>query len=380
MRLAIPSFVISLYVFVSLIAFLPCRPWIKVLMATILLVVGQKYLIYEKIGGSFIAPDIPLQLLLILEILYSSLLILCFLLLIKDGVSLVLWLSRLMGTSWQLPFSPIAGHSGIALLALGLSLFGTWQSLQVPQVKTIEVKIPQLPAALDGFSVVQLTDLHIGLLLGKDWLREVVEKTNALSPDLVALTGDMIEDPVDALKDEIASLGMLSSNYGVFGVTGNHEYYFQAGQWISAFEKLGITMLNNAHRVLTLTAGAELVVAGVTDHSELRHGGTGPNIKAAFAGAPDVTRILLAHRPNGILGKVDADLQLSGHTHGGHLFFLQWLISSFNGGLVNGLYERGGRTFYVSPGTGLWAGFSCRLGVPAEITRIILRSQKQAGS
>ena len=85
----------------------------------------------------------------------------------------------------------------------------------------------------------------------------------------------------------------------------------------------------------------------------------------------------MAHRPNGIVGiagKVNADLQLSGHTHGGQLFFLKWLISTFNGGLVNGLHEVDGMKLYVSPGTGLWAGFSCRLGVPSEITHIILRS------
>ena len=376
MRLALPSLVVFFYVTVSLIVFLPCRPWVKLLLGAVLLIISQKYLIYEKIGGSFIAPDIPLQFLLILEILYSSFLILSFLLLLKDGVSLVLWLTRLMGLSWQLPFSAVVRNSGIVLVALALGLFGTWQSLRVPQVKSIEVKIPRLPAVLDGFSIVQLTDLHIGLLLGKDWLQEVVEKTNALSPDLVALTGDMIEAPVDVLQDEISSLGDLRSHNGVFGVTGNHEYYFQAEQWIPVFETLGITMLNNAHKVLTLAEGTELVVAGVTDRSEQRHGGTGPDIKSAFAGAPDVTRLLLAHRPNGILEPVDADLQLSGHTHGGHLFFLQWLISTHNGGLVNGLYERGGRSLYVSPGTGLWAGFSCRLGVPAEITRIILRPQE----
>lgn len=376
MRLALPSLAIFLYVTVSLVVFLPCRPWIKVLLGTVLLAISQKYLIYETIGGSFIAPDIPSRLLLVLEFFYSTLLILCFLLLIKDGMSLGVWLSRLLGTSWQLPFSPTVRNGGIALIALSLSLFGTWQSLRVPQVKTLEVKIPQLPAALNGFSTVQLSDLHVGLLLGKAWLHEVVEKSNALAPDLVVVTGDMIEGPVNVLRDDVAALGELRSNYGVFGVTGNHEYYFEADQWIQVFELLGLTMLNNAHKVLTLPGGAELVVAGVTDRSERRSGGSGPDIKAALAGAPEATRLLLAHRPNGILEPVDVDLQLSGHTHGGHLFFLQWLISTFNGGLVNGLYERAGRTLYVSPGTGLWAGFSCRLGVPAEITRIILRPQQ----
>lgn len=376
MRLAFPSLVIFLYVTVSLILFLPCRPWIKVLMGATLLLISQKYLIYEKIGGSFIAPDIPLPLLSVFEILYSFLLIVCFLLLIKDGLLLVLWLIRQLGATWQLPVSAIVRNSFVALLAFALSLYGTWSSLQVPQVKKVEVAIPKLSEGLDGFSIVQLTDLHIGLLLGKDWLREVVERSNSLAPDLVVLTGDMIEGRTDVIADEISPLGDLRSNYGVFGVTGNHEYYFEADKWNMAFEQLGISMLNNEHRVLSIPAGEKLVVAGVTDQSEKRHGGGGPDPKAAFAGAPDVPRLLLAHRPNGILESVAADLQLSGHTHGGHLFFLQWLISSYNGGLVNGLYNHAGRALYVSAGTGLWAGFSCRLGVPAEITLIVLHPQK----
>ena len=111
------------------------------------------------------------------------------------------------------------------------------------------------------------------------------------------------------------------------------------------------------------------------DQAALHYGGAGPDSDRALAGAPDAVRILLAHRPDGIAGKAEADLQLSGHTHGGHLFFLKWLISSFNGGLVQGVYDLGDRALHVSPGTGVWSGFSCRLGVPSEITRIVLRSQ-----
>lgn len=373
MRLAFPSLAIFLYVTVSLLALIPGRPWIKVAVGAVLLVISQKYLIYESIGGSFIAPELPLSLLLLLEVLYTSLLILGFLLLIKDVTALSLWTGRWFGAAWQLPFTHGARSTGLVLLALTLGLFGTWQSLQIPKVKTVEVAISGLPAPLDGFSIVQLTDLHIGLLLDKQWLSAVVKKTNEMSPDLVALTGDMIEGSVADIGDDVAPLGELRSRYGVFGVTGNHEYYFQAEEWLPEFERLGISMLHNEHRVLMVEEGAELVVAGVPDKTEMRSGGKGPDVGATLSGAPNVPRILLAHRPNGISETIDADLQLSGHTHGGHLFFMQWLISTFNGGLVKGLYDVGGMSLYVSPGTGLWAGFSCRLGVPAEITQIVLR-------
>ena len=374
MRLALPSLVLCIYLVISLIAFVPCRPLVKMLTTIALLAVSLKYLIYEKIGGSFIAPELPRTLLMAMEVLYTSAIILAFLLVVKDGLALLLWLSRLLGSSWHLPFTTAIRSVGLVVAALLLGIYGTWQATRVPGVRTVEITLPKLPVSLDGFSIVQLTDIHIGPFLKGAWLREVVAKTNALSPDLVAVTGDMIDGSPVELKDDVAPLGNLQARYGVYGITGNHEYYFRIEKWLPVFAKLGITMLENEHRVLLIAGGAELVIAGVPDQAALHYGGAGPNITTALAGAPDTVRILMAHRPNGIVGRSNADLQLSGHTHGGQLFFLKWLISTFNGGLVGGLYAVDGMKLYVSPGTGLWAGFSCRLGVPSEITHIILRS------
>lgn len=374
MRLAIPSLVICIYLIASLIAFAPCRPLVKAAAGMALLIISQKYLIYERIGGSFIAPELPYPLLLSLEILYAFMIILAFLLVVKDGLALVLWLSRWLGSSWHLPLAPAVRSAGLVLAALVLSLYGTWQSLRVPDVRTIEITLARLPVSLDGFSIVQLSDIHLGPFLQGAWLREVVAKTNALSPDLVAVTGDMIDGSPEELKDDVAPLADLQARYGVYGITGNHEYYFRAESWLPVFARLGITMLHNDHRTLSIAGGGRLVIAGVPDQAGLHYGGAGPDIEHALAGAPDTVRVLMAHRPNGIAEQIDADLQLSGHTHGGNLFFMQWLISAFNGNLVEGLYDLGGRALYVSPGTGIWSGFSCRLGVPAEITHIILRS------
>ena len=376
MRLALPSLVLFIYLVVSLVAFVPCRPLVKTLVTLALFTVSLKYLIYERVGGSFIAPELPRFLLLAMEVLYSSAIILAFLLVVKDGLALLLWLSRWLGSSWYLPFSPAIRSVGLVLTALFLGIYGTWQSIRVPDVRTIEITLPKLPVSLDGFSIVQLSDIHIGPFLKGAWLRGVVAKTNALSPDLVAVTGDMIDGSPEELKDDVAPLGNLQARYGVYGITGNHEYYFRVERWLPVFAKLGITMLHNEHRILSVAGGAELVIAGVPDQAEL-HFGKGSDSKTALADTPDTVRILMAHRPNGIVGiagKSNPDLQLSGHTHGGQLFFLKWLISTFNGGLVNGLYEVDGMKLYVSPGTGIWAGFSCRLGVPSEITHIILRS------
>jgi hypothetical protein len=375
MRLAIPSLVICIYLIASLVAFTPCRPLVKVVAGIALLVISQKYLIYERIGGSFIAPNLPYPLLLTLEILYGFMIILVFLLVFKDGLALLLWLSRWLGSSWHLPFSPAIRSAGLVLAALVLSIYGTWQAIRVPDARTIEITLARLPVSLDGFTIVQLSDIHLGPFLKGAWLRDVVAKANSLSPDLVAVTGDMIDGSPDELKDDVAPLGDLQARYGVYGITGNHEYYFRVESWLPVFAKLGITMLQNENRILSVAGGAELVIAGVPDQAGLHYGGAGPDIETALAGAPDTVKVLIAHRPNGIAEKINADLQLSGHTHGGHLFFMQWLISTFNGGLVEGLYDLGGRALYVSPGTGIWSGFSCRLGVPSEITHIILRSQ-----
>lgn len=374
MRLALPSLLILAYVLVSLVGAMPARPMTRIAAGILLLAISLKYLIYERIGGSFIAPDLPGPLLLLMELLYAAMVILFFLLLLKDGLALLLWLSRCLGTSWRFPLSPEVRSAWIASAALSLAVFGTWQSVRVPDVRTVEISLPRIPAALDGFSIIQITDIHIGPFLKGDWLRRVVARTNALHPDLVALTGDLIDGTPDALKDDIAPLGELRARYGVFGVTGNHEYYFQVKNWLPVFERLGVSMLNNEHETLSIEGGADLVIAGIPDRTETRFGGPGPDVQKALEGAPDTLGVLLAHRPDDASGNHGADIQLSGHTHGGLMFFLKWLLASFNGGLVQGLYDVKGMKLYVSPGTGLWAGFSCRLGVASEITRIVLRA------
>ncbi|WP_310600928.1 metallophosphoesterase [Desulfobulbus sp.] len=371
MRLAFPTLAIVLYICVSLIWRLPCRPWLKMAAGCALVAVGSKYIIYEKIGGSFIAPDFPPALLLTMEFLYSAMVLLAFLLLVRDALALLLLVSRWLGSSWHLPFTPAKQAAGLLGAAFVLALVGSWQATRVPEVRTVEIALPGLPAELDGLSLVQLTDLHVGLLLKGPWLEEVVRKTNALNPDLIVLTGDMVDGSPEALAHDIAPLRNLHARYGVYGITGNHEYYFGVRQWLPVFGQLGIVMLQNDYRALAIR-GTTLVLAGVPDQAALRFGEPGPEY-GFLQTLPQGVRVLLQHRPAGAPATNRADLQLSGHTHGGHLFFLKWLIASYNGGLVGGLFDVNGGKLYVSPGTGVWAGFSCRLGVPSEITRIVLR-------
>ncbi len=360
----------AVYVFLSLVLPLKAGLPAKALLGVALMAAALKYVFYQVVGGGFFRPDLPAPVMLTAEALYAALLVLFVLALVKDAAALVLRLCRLFGCSWRLPLTPGWRCGLLMLVALSCGAWGTWQAVRVPDVRTVNVTIPNLPAELEGFTLTQLSDLHIGPVQKKAWLAEVVRKTNALSPDAVVITGDMIDGLPSALRGELTPLADLRSKYGVFGVTGNHEYYYDARGWIQEFQKLGVAMLNNEHRVLP----GGLVLGGVPDSTAERFGGRGPDVEAAFAGAPDGVRVLLCHKPNGNgIPAPGVALQLSGHTHGGLIFFLAPLIGAYNAGYVNGLYStpQGGQ-LYVNPGTGLWNGFSCRLGVPSEITRIVL--------
>lgn len=374
MILAILSIVIFFYISASLLLFSSSRLCFKLLVMALLLAISQKYVFYKYLGGAFFAPVLPRALLMLMEALYGALILLFFLLLLKDGVLLILWLGRRTGALGHCPLPLTAIKATMVGVALILGFWGTWQSIRVPDIRTIELRLADLPQGLDGFSIVQLTDLHIGLLLKKDWLQQVVDKTNSLSPDLIVLTGDYIDGTPADLAEDVAPLAGLRAQYGTFGVAGNHEYYWGIAQWSSFLEELQVIMLHNEHLVLDIGEDS-LVIAGMPDPVAQRFGEKGPDIHATMAQAPDVPRLLLTHRPGNAAGYSQfADVQLAGHTHGGQMLFLRPLVALFNSGFVVGHYGVNGMDLYVSAGTGLWGGFLCRVGVPSEITHLVLRA------
>ncbi len=378
MTLTILSFFILAYGIARFILPLPCHAALKALLGLLFLFISQKFLIYRYAGGLLFAPNLPRWLLLLMETLYAAMLLLIALLFIADIVSVLLWLGRHMGANLRLPVSAPLKNAVLALLALGLGAFGVWQATKVPNARTVEIAVPRLPAELDGFTLAQLSDLHVGPLLKRDWLSAVVRATNALNPDAVVITGDLVDGGPKKIRHELEPLRELKARHGVYGITGNHEYYSNIRQWLPVFKDMGIDMLHNEHRVLSQN-GAALVLAGMPDSVERQFGGSGPDLEKTMRHAPNAVRILLAHRPGEAPAHhAAADIQLSGHTHGGHLFFLKPLIARYNNGFVDGLYDVNGMTLYVHPGTGLWNGFSCRIGVPSEITRIVLRAEKNA--
>lgn len=241
------------------------------------------------------------------------------------------------------------------------------------EVVDVEIGLAKLPAALDGFTIVQLSDLHVGLTIDRAFVQRVVDRANALAPDLIALTGDLVDGQVEDLRDEIAPLGQLRARHGVFAVTGNHEYYAGADAWIAELTRLGARYLRN-ERITIGEGAASFELAGVDDYSA-GGPGHGEDLAAATAGRdPARALVLLAHQPRQVRGAArhGVDLQLSGHTHGGQIWPWHYIVRLQQGGLLAGRYARGDTQLYVSRGCGYW-GPPVRLLAPLEITRIILR-------
>jgi uncharacterized protein len=265
---------------------------------------------------------------------------------------------------------------GAALAVAGASVGrGVLEARGEHEVVTIEVPLAKLPKALDGFSIVQLSDLHTGMTIDRAFVQRVVDRANALGPDLIALTGDLVDGPVASLRDDVAPLAELRAPHGVFAVTGNHEYYAGADAWIAEITRLGARYLRN-ERVEIRRGDAAFDLAGVDDHSADQWPGHGEDLPKATADR-DRSRalVLLAHQPRQVRHAVlhGVDLQLSGHTHGGQIWPWHYIVKVQQGGLLAGSYQVDGTQLYVTRGCGYW-GPPVRLLAPLEITRIILRS------
>jgi predicted MPP superfamily phosphohydrolase len=302
-------------------------------------------------------------------------------LLAVDAGRLVVWLARRaaraapMDPSRRQALARITGGA-VSALAIAEVGIGVASARRPPPVVDVPIRLARLPGAFDGFTIVQLTDLHVGATIDRDWVAGLVARSNALAPDLIALTGDLVDGSVDQLRDELAPLGELRARHGVYFVTGNHEYYAGADAWIAYLRGLGIRVLRN-ERVAIQRGGAAFDLAGIDDFSAAQHAaGHGPDLAAALADRdPARAVVLLAHQPRQVheAAAHGVDLQLSGHTHGGQVWPWHYLVAIQQGGLLAGRYRRGPTELYVSRGTGYW-GPPVRFAAPSELTRVILRA------
>ncbi len=244
------------------------------------------------------------------------------------------------------------------------------------RVVDVPIVLPRLARAFDGFTIVQITDVHIGGAITREFVDSVVRRVNGLAPDLVAFTGDLVDARAEAVAPRAAPLANLRSTHGSFFVTGNHEYYSGVAAWLPVLRGLGLRVLRN-ERVEIRRGEHAFDLAGIDDHEAHRWGGGhGADLGAALAGRDrDRALILLAHQPRQVrvAARHGVDLQISGHTHGGQIWPWHHLVKIQQGGLLAGHYREGDTQLYVSRGVGYW-GPKVRFAAPAEITRIILRS------
>jgi predicted MPP superfamily phosphohydrolase len=257
-----------------------------------------------------------------------------------------------------------------ALAGVGLSSSGLASVLSGHTIERVRVRLAGL--GRPGYRIVQLTDVHVGPTIDREFVRRVVEQVNALEPDAVVITGDLVDGSVEELRDHVAPLKDLRAKDGVFFVTGNHEYYSGADAWIAHLGTLGVRVLRNEHVVLGGDRG--FVLAGVDDFGARAFGnGHGQDVPKALAGRdPSLPLVLLAHQPRTALeaAKHGVALVLSGHTHGGQMVPWNQAVK-LQQPFVAGLYQHEGTHVYVSRGTGYW-GPPMRVGAPAEITHIEL--------
>lgn len=259
------------------------------------------------------------------------------------------------------------------LLSLAAVLLGTFIAHRGPTLVKLKLPVSDLPEDLEGFRIIQISDLHVGPTIGKKYVEKIVETTNELKADLIALTGDIGDGPVAKYRDDIAPFGRLQSRYGVFYVPGNHEYYWNANEWMNVMNNLKAVVLLNRGKIIHVNK-ADLLIGGVSDPA----GFPKPDPVSVYqSGADTHYKILLSHRP-GIASQAAAlgfNLQLSGHTHGGQ-FFPWTIVVRFVHKHFLGHHNVHGMWLNVNSGTGSWGPF-LRLGTTSEITQIeLFRSNK----
>jgi predicted MPP superfamily phosphohydrolase len=358
------------YVVVRTIAPLPWGIAVKVAVAFILLIASQFHYWSRLSSGSVFAPEFPRPVVILFNWIFGAIALLAVFQILLDLAGLIATAGGIGGVGIWIQARYVIGTAAFALAA-----YGVWQAGRVPRLRDVTITIPALPTAFEGYTLVQLTDLHISRLFPASWARAIVEATNRLAVDLIVVTGDVIDGSVESRRLDVEPFRDLRAPDGVYLIPGNHEYLSGYDAWMAHLSSLGMRVLANAHSVLARGTDT-LILAGVTDPSARGANRPPPDLEKALAECPPNTPIiLLDHEPGRArqASERGVSLQLSGHTHGGMILGLDRIVARANGGFVSGPYSVGDMTLYVNNGTGIWPGFALRLGKPSELTRITLR-------
>lgn len=267
------------------------------------------------------------------------------------------------------------GVVGAAALATS---YGVYEARKTPGLVYLDIPIPRLPQAFDGFRIVQICDIHAGLTVDRAWIEKVVEEVQKQSPDLIAFVGDMVDGSVPALESTVAPFVELKAPFGKFFTTGNHEYYSGALPWIEHAHLLGFDVLMNEHRKIK-KSGSAIILAGITDYTAgqfYKDQASDPH-KAVEGSADGDVKIMMAHQPRSLyqFGDLKIDFTMHGHTHGGQ--FIPWnLLATIGQPFIKGLHRWNDGLAYVSKGTGYW-GPPVRLSARSEVTVFTLRKASE---
>ncbi len=359
---------------------LPARLKVRAqaIWSMVFLLCAAKFTAFSAFGGDAFNPELPEKVIWFWNWAYSGMCLLLALALPWALVGLGLRRTR-VADAWRR-----WGRAALPILAWGLAFVGVHNGIRVPEVVEVPIACARLPAALEGYRIVHLTDIHVSAAARRWRTQALVERANAVGADLIVCTGDIVDGLPRHQMRNVAPLRDLRAKDGVLFCTGNHEYYSDWWSWSRQYDRWKLRFLHNEW----ISPRPGLVVAGVDDpacvfNPQGDRFGPSPSLDGAFAGAPeDAFRLLLQHRPYidfGTFGEEPTarfDLQLSGHTHGGVAPGMRALVRAYNHGWVRGLYCRAdGAQLYVSPGAGQWAGFPIRFFNPPEITVFTLRRE-----
>ena len=253
------------------------------------------------------------------------------------------------------------------------TVWGLYNAVKTPVIKKVKISITDLPKSLQGLRMAQISDLHVGSMIGKNFISKVVKKIDKINPDILFFTGDAADGSVESYGSHLEALGKIQPRYGKFFVTGNHEYYSDMNGWLHLIENLGFKILINESQNIIIN-GSIVMVTGIPDRggkyfSDFHK----TDMEKAVGGMPKPDfKILLAHQPKDVehAVKYNFHLQLSGHTHGGQYFPFSLLVQMAHP-FLKGLHKRNNTWVYINQGTGYW-GPPLRIGTEPEITELTL--------
>ncbi len=376
---AVTMLCLGLYAYLHLIFFIDIPVYFKIISFCIFLILsqcmtGMRYIVSFTPHMSYFALQITGALSAFFMTLASFLMMYDLLIIFLSPFFLLfeMRLSTFLGLLFNGKLSVF-----FIVLSLIISYLGGKHALRFPKIKRKNLYVKNLPLKLEGLKIAHLSDLHIGSTFHGNWIKKLVETTNNSEPDLILITGDLVDGSPDKIEKDVLELKNLQAKYKVCISLGNHEFYCGPYPWIEKWRSWGLTVLVNQNIRLKHNE-QDFVVSAVADREGRKFVGMlRPDMSEALKGTTkDDFIIFMEHQPknadkNAARG---VNVQLSGHTHGGQYFFLFPLIKFLNGGFRVGFYYLDQMTLYVNPGTGIWGYAPVRVGSSNELAILTLRN------